>query len=74
MRVAFIGVSHWHAPLYYRPAARLPRVRIVAVSDEFGNGQEESVGTREYPRDTIGAARRRRRTFGHAIGVSRDGS
>ncbi len=33
MRVAFIGVSHWHALLYYRPAARLPRVRIVAVSD-----------------------------------------
>jgi predicted dehydrogenase len=33
MRIAFLGVSHWHAPLYYRPAARLPRVRIVAVSD-----------------------------------------
>jgi predicted dehydrogenase len=33
MRVAFIGASHWHAPLYYRPAARLPGVRIVAVSD-----------------------------------------
>ena len=34
MRVAFIGVSHWHASLYYRPAARLTGVRIVAVSDE----------------------------------------
>lgn len=33
MRVAIIGVSHWHAPLYYRPAARLPGVEIVAVSD-----------------------------------------
>ncbi len=33
MRVAFIGASHWHAPLYYRPAARLPGVKIVAVSD-----------------------------------------
>lgn len=33
MRVGFIGVSHWHAPLYYKPAARLPDVRIVAVSD-----------------------------------------
>lgn len=33
MRVAFLGVSHWHAPLYYRPAARLAGVRIVAVSD-----------------------------------------
>ncbi len=33
MRIAFIGVSHWHAPLYYTPAARLAGVRIVAVSD-----------------------------------------
>jgi len=33
MRVAFIGVSHWHAPLYFVPAARLPGVEIVAVSD-----------------------------------------
>ena len=34
MRVGFIGVSHWHAPIYYRPTARLAGVRIVAVSDE----------------------------------------
>jgi predicted dehydrogenase len=33
MRIAFIGVSHWHAPMYYRPAARLAGIRIVAVSD-----------------------------------------
>ena len=33
LRIAFIGVSHWHALLYYKPAARLPNVRIVAVSD-----------------------------------------
>jgi len=33
MRVVFLGVSHWHAPLYYRPAARLAGVRIVGVSD-----------------------------------------
>ncbi len=33
MRIGFIGVSHWHAPLYYRPAARLGRVTIVGVSD-----------------------------------------
>ena len=33
MRIAFTGVSHWHAPMYYRPAARLAGVRIVAVSD-----------------------------------------
>ena len=48
MRVGFIGVSHWHAPIYYRPTARLAGVRIVAVSD----GQEalaERVG------DALGA-------------------
>ncbi len=33
MRLGFIGVSHWHAPMYYTPAARLARVQIVAVSD-----------------------------------------
>ena len=34
MRVAFIGVAHWHAPLYYRPAARIGGIQIVGVSDE----------------------------------------
>jgi predicted dehydrogenase len=34
MRIAFIGVSHWHAPLFYRPAARLAGVQIVGVSDD----------------------------------------
>ncbi len=33
MRIGFIGVSHWHAPFYYRPVARMSGVRIVAVSD-----------------------------------------
>ncbi len=33
VRVAFFGVSHWHAPLYYRPAAALAHVEIVGVSD-----------------------------------------
>lgn len=33
MRVAFFGVSHWHAPLYYRPVAAMPRHTIVGVSD-----------------------------------------
>jgi predicted dehydrogenase len=34
VRLAIIGVSHWHAPLFYRPAAGLPGVEIVAVSDD----------------------------------------
>ncbi len=33
VRLGIIGVSHWHAPLYSVPAARLAGVRIVAVSD-----------------------------------------
>jgi predicted dehydrogenase len=33
MRIAFFGVSHWHAPLYYRPAAALAQHEIIGVSD-----------------------------------------
>jgi predicted dehydrogenase len=33
VRVGFFGVSHWHAPLYYRPAAALDSVQVVGVSD-----------------------------------------
>jgi predicted dehydrogenase len=33
VRIAFLGVSHWHAPLYYRPAAALEQHEIVGVSD-----------------------------------------
>jgi predicted dehydrogenase len=33
MRVAFIGVSHWHAPMYFLPASRSAGVEIVGISD-----------------------------------------
>jgi predicted dehydrogenase len=33
IRIGLIGVSHWHAPLYYRALARLPEARVTAVSD-----------------------------------------
>lgn len=33
MRVAFIGVSHWHIPLYLDPALELAEAEIVGVSD-----------------------------------------
>jgi predicted dehydrogenase len=33
LRVAFTGVSHWHAPMYYIPAARSAGVNIVAITD-----------------------------------------
>jgi predicted dehydrogenase len=33
VRLAFFGVGHWHAPLYYRPAAALNAHEILGVSD-----------------------------------------
>jgi len=33
MRVAFIGVSHWHIPLYLDPVLALPDAEVVGVSD-----------------------------------------
>jgi predicted dehydrogenase len=43
VRVAIFGVSHWHAPLYYRPAAKLDDVEIVGVSDSSA-GVADQVG------------------------------
>jgi predicted dehydrogenase len=33
MRIAFIGASHWHLPLYLEPLLDYPGVEIVGVSD-----------------------------------------
>jgi predicted dehydrogenase len=33
MRIAFIGASHWHLPLYLDPALEIPGVTVVGVSD-----------------------------------------
>ncbi len=33
VRVAFIGVSHWHAPMYYDPASKSAGIEIAAVTD-----------------------------------------
>ncbi|MEJ0071268.1 MAG: Gfo/Idh/MocA family oxidoreductase, partial [Pseudomonadota bacterium] len=33
MRVALIGVSHWHLPLYLDPVLALPEAEVVGVSD-----------------------------------------
>lgn len=62
MRIAIIGVSHWHAPMYYRPAARLAGIRIVAVSDptlsvaEFVGRELEARAFADY-RELIAEAR-----------------
>ena len=44
MRIAFFGVSHWHAPLYYRPAAALAQHLIEGVADP-DPGVAERVGS-----------------------------
>jgi predicted dehydrogenase len=33
VKVAFIGVSHWHAPMYYDPASKSAGVQIVGITD-----------------------------------------
>jgi predicted dehydrogenase len=44
VRIAFFGVAHWHAPLYYRPAAALKQHEIVGVCD-IDTAVAERVGT-----------------------------
>jgi predicted dehydrogenase len=34
MKVAFVGVGHWHTPLYLEPLLALPGMTVVGVSDE----------------------------------------
>ena len=33
MRIALIGVSHWHTPFYLDPLLAMPDVSVVGVSD-----------------------------------------
>ena len=37
MKIAFIGASHWHLPLYLEPAMQMPGVTIAGVSDPDPN-------------------------------------
>ncbi len=34
MKIAFVGVGHWHTPLYLEPLLQLPDATVVGVSDE----------------------------------------
>ena len=47
MRVAFIGVGHWHAAEFYLPALLARDVHIVAISDEEQEAVEAAL--REHP-------------------------
>lgn len=33
MKIAFIGASHWHLPLYLEPALQVPGVTVAGISD-----------------------------------------
>ena len=33
MKLAFIGASHWHLPLYLEPALEVPDTQVVGISD-----------------------------------------
>jgi predicted dehydrogenase len=47
MRLAFIGSSHWHLPLYLDPALEVPGAQVVGVSDPdpgFVAGLSERLG------------------------------
>jgi len=37
MRIAFIGASHWHLPLYLDPSLEIPGVSLAGVSDPDAN-------------------------------------
>src|ERR1700759_5710523 len=33
MRIALIGVSHWHTPFYLNPLLTMPEISVIGVSD-----------------------------------------
>ena len=47
MKLAFIGASHWHLPLYLEPALEVPGAQVVGISDPdpgFVAGWSERLG------------------------------
>jgi predicted dehydrogenase len=49
LRIAFIGVEHWHFPTYLQVMMRMPAVEVVGVSDaieEVARREGESLGCR----------------------------
>lgn len=51
VKVAFIGVSHWHAPMYYDPASKSAGVDIVGITDtdaHFADSVAKTLGARGF--------------------------
>jgi predicted dehydrogenase len=51
MRVALVGVSHWHTPLFLTPLLQEPGVEVVAVADPeeaVARGYAEKLGCRAF--------------------------
>ena len=65
MRVAFVGASHWHLPLYLEPALALPGVVLAGISDP-DPAKAEALGQRlgcPFDRDFRALCRRERPDF-----------
>lgn len=74
MRVAFVGASHWHLPLYLEPALALPGVALAGVSDP-DPAKAEALGQHldcPFDRDFRALCRRERPDFVFALGRHAD--
>jgi len=49
MRIAFIGVSHWHTPFFLDPAFDIPGVQVAGVSDPDADAARRMLGGRSAP-------------------------
>ena len=49
MRIALIGVSHWHTPFYLDPLLTMPDVSVIGVSDPDATRAEERANKARCP-------------------------
>ena len=74
MRVAFIGASHWHLPLYLDPMLALPGIVLAGISDPDPD-QAAAIGQRlscRFDRDYRELCRREKPDFVFALGRHAD--
>lgn len=70
MKVAFIGASHWHLPLYLDPMLALPGVTLAGMADPDAD-KAAALGARHgcaHDRDFRELCRRTRPDFVFALG------
>jgi len=74
MRVAFIGASHWHLPLYLEPALALPGLTLAGIADP-DPVRAAALGARyscAFDRDFRALCRREKPDFVFALGRHAD--